>query len=683
MKKFLILFVILASIFSFYSSLTKYETDLQNQRIPGVQYLETSQLLLISGHLTIEQERSFYSDFVTVLRYHDVSTTQMFFDPSQHLSIYWVYTADMSALQGFRLRDGLITQLKPSDVYSSIPEEGSGTIFLPRSNQEIRLYHLENRSDPNSPTLGDFWLFTSHEDYTQRFRDVVMEMRSLYPHIHFDDSSMGSFGAGWVIPVEYNDIFLMVLLGILVILGFNVILLQHTKKIQIMVLEGYSRWELYRIFVLKNVAQIAVIFLLCNILFYTLYIRTTLTNGLPMIYFMSLPFVIFMGSLIFLSMMSFLLILSMNTNLSIKGKSNLQKQKYINYAIKVLLILFSTFIVLQGFDSIHRFVRMMRLESQFITYTTGIHQIGTNKPGLSIVDMMEFFDPEKRILFQERLEREGNAFVNKGLFPMEHESSDTRRILSNVVSKDFLMHYMPTHVSEQFVHSENFVLIPESLSAYEDDIMSWVENQQFFLWRAQADIIRYNEYVIPTISPYSFLQFGLYVNDVVYIVSEAWTSIGSVETYFMYDGDGQALVDRLHEEIYGVPFFHIVSSIADIYSDARSEFLEELHNLLPIFLLIFITIITNVYQLAILNVDMNEKKYAIQKTDGEGTFYLIRYELLCSAIILLIAAVCMQLFMEFPLPQMLWILSLYMVLEVVVLYSVTHVKLRRFAEILR
>lgn len=185
----------------------------------------------------------------------------------------------------------------------------------------------------------------------------------------------------------------------------------------------------------------------------------------------------------------------------------------------------------------------------------------------------------------------------------------------------------------------------------------------------------------------SFFNFQSAVNtsDIILFVYEGTSGIGSSIAYFKYDGnstEAQEYFDNVYLEHNEVSPFY-VESVEEQYNSQRAFFLQEFKTILPIFIVIILAIFINTYQQSMLNCEINDKKYAILKSEGSSTIALILGELKVVVLFLLVALAILYKLMDFPFGDAAFIITFYLVIDGLVLWITTHIKTRHFSESLR
>ncbi|MEI3612670.1 hypothetical protein, partial [Pseudogracilibacillus sp. SO30301A] len=350
MKRILIVLVIIAIFFNFQSALTKYD-DLILERFIDYNIDEQSFTFAISGELNTSDINEFQQNFEQLLDKYKINSYQRLYVDNEQ--ILWTHTNDKSYLNNVAFTEGKLSAINKGDYYFSNDGDKKGLIFNPIRDENYKIYHLGDFSNKHKSIFHPYELVTYEEDRDLVFNSFVDEFQSLYPS--FSVEAFSSESHIEPITVDYEDVILAMLMSLMVVLGLNIIIIKQTKKIQILKLEGYSNWQIYRSQILKYLGLILLVELVTNTVMYFYYIDTSFENAKPFLIYLIVPALIFITSLFIFSIISFITISLININSAMKGKSSLKNQINFNYMIKVALIVFTTFIVLNGINYLERY----------------------------------------------------------------------------------------------------------------------------------------------------------------------------------------------------------------------------------------------------------------------------------------------------------------------------------------
>lgn len=367
--------VIIASFFNFQSALTKYD-ELILERFIDYNVGEQSFTFAISGELDTSDLNEFQKKFEQLLDKYKINSYQRLYVDNEQ--ILWTYTNDESYLNNIALTEGTLSAINKGDYYFSNDGDKKGLIFNPIRDENYKIYHLSDFSNKHKSIFNPYELVTYEEDHDLVFNSFIDEFQSSYPSLSVEFFSSESHIEP--ITVGYEDVILAVLMSLMVVLGLNIIIIKQTKKIQILKLEGYSNWKIYRSQVLKYLGLILLVELVTNTAMYFYYIDTSFENAKPFLIYLIVPALIFIASLFIFSIISFITISLININSAMKGKSSLENQKNFNYMIKVALIVFTTFIVLNGINYLERYIHIVITEQDYLNNIKNLYSTTSVKP---------------------------------------------------------------------------------------------------------------------------------------------------------------------------------------------------------------------------------------------------------------------------------------------------------------
>jgi len=681
MKKILVIFVIITTFFVFQSALEKFD-DLILRNFNS--FSSTGQFFdfAISGEIKEDEVAEFQETFLQLLDEFELNAYQRIYINREY--ILWAHTSDENFLRNILLTVGTLTAINPGDFFFSNDGSERGIIFNPIRNKNYRIYHLSDFRNPHRSIFNPYVLFTDATDAESIYRAFESEFRMLYPTLPvFSDMSESHCHGTEGGTVSYEDILFAILTGLLVILGLNVAIIRQTKKIQILKLEGYSNWQIYKKYVLRYLGLILLVALGANIGLYVFYIETSVENAMPFLRYLIMPNLIFVISLFIASAISFATILMIDVNLAVKGKSSLKQQKDLNYIVKVLLIVFTTLIVLNGVDYIRRYHNIVTTESRYLDQIENLYTVAHMNPQ-AMGRLSEFsFETEEKVL--EHLKRENNYFE---LMYLSEETirNGRERILVTQASREYVWQYLSSVIADQMSESGSYILIPENLGNRKEDI--YAELSQNFMYAGfggLGTIMIYPQIQWSSIIPYDYITFGMNITNAIFLVNNSDLFNIGFQSYFRFDGDpaeAQAYFDNIYLN-YGALSSVIIESVEAQYMFFRAFFLQDLQIALPIFIMIIFAIIANASQLAVLNCEINDRRYAILKSEGRRPISLIIDELKVSAFLLVIAQTILYVFMEIPLIDVIFIISAYFAIESLLLWGTTAFQTRHFAERLR
>lgn len=292
-------------------------------------------------------------------------------------------------------------------------------------------------------------------------------------------------------------------------------------------------------------------------------------------------------------------------------------------------------------------------------------------------------DIEKEGQVKKYLVQENSYFEISYLeeLPIDNGRSN---MLVHSVSKEYVHLNLSREVAEK-IKEDNYVLIPERLVNQKDKILEALDNEMYGGFNGIGKVLTYSDTKLNSIVPYDYIYYGVNNSEVILFVYEGTSGIGSNIAYFKYDGnsiDAQEYFDNVYLEHNEVSPFY-VESVEEQYNSDRAFFLQELKTILPIFIVIILAIFMNTYQQSILNCEINDKKYAILKSEGSSTIGLILGELKVVVLFLLVAQAILYTWLDFPFGDAAFIITFYLAIDGLVLWITTHLKTRHFSESLR
>jgi len=676
MKKLLIILVIISNYFIFQIALEKYDNIIyRNFTLSNI--LDGRQVhLYISGDLSTVDIEEFQDSFETVLKNYEINAYQRLLDDDNNY-IIWTNTNDATYLKNISLKsgNGSINSIDKGDYYFSADGDEQGVIFVPIKNKNYKLYHLGDFSNENKSILIPYVLYLSNESEIGVYDKLKNECQDLFPTLNFEFMNF-LVHSDKIKSLDYNSLLLAISTSILVILGLNVLIIKQTKKIQLLKLEGYTNWQIYKNQILKYLILILCLQTIMNIIFYIWHIDTSIQNAIPLIKYLSVANLLFISSLAILSSISYSMISFINLNLAIKGKSSLCKQKNINYIIKIILILGTLATILNSISYIKQYFNILVSEREYLNNIEYLYKFSLLKPGYEGYAGSVDLDNDQKI--KEYMTN------NVGFFEMS-EMKDMYINYQNVnvysVSKKYVNEYVLQDIYYNFDDDKSYVLIPKSLKDQEEEILAILNNNGWFV---NFKTLIYEDIKISTILDYDFIRFGKILPKSIFIIDQSAGSLGG-NSYFIYEGDqeeAQAYYNQVSQDFGQLPI-HRIKSVRARYMEHKIYFIQQLTALMPIFIMILIAIIMNTYQLASLNYEIKDKKFALLKTEGKTIFELIIDEIGIGLLLLTLTELIVFVYMDVSFKDIAFITIAYFVVDYIVLWIVTKIKTKHFVERLR
>jgi len=684
MKRILIILVTIAAFFTFQSALKKYDNFILDRFI-SVSPNNKPFHFAVSGELDTGEIADFQKNLLQLLDKYELNCYQRFTKDQEYM--LWTYTNDENYLNGIPLTEGVLSAIHPGDYYFSNDGNKKGVIFNPIRNKNYKIYHLDDFSSKYKSIFNPYELFTYESDAELVYAGFKAEFQELYPNMSIF-STLLDLGAHEEsdMTIRYEDVIFSILTAAMVILVLNVIIIKQTKKIQILKLDGYSNWQIFRSEVLQYLGLIVLIQLIANVIMYFCYIETSLKNAVPFLKYLIAPNFIFILSLVILSVFSFTAILMIDINLAVKGKSSLKKQKNLNYAMKISLIVFTTLIVLNGMDYLKQYCGIVTTEPKYLNQVKNLYNATYVKPEYTgKMDKQGFLGKQKNV--QDYLKKEHQFFELRHLEQVIIEKGKTN-ILVAEASKEYVNQYMQQLLTESINNGKDYVLIPKSLENQKERIYEELSQKVEYVGfdnLSLGDIVIYSQTSVNPFEPYDYIHYGFDISNAVLLVKDRELgSIGS-HSYFRYYGDPsgvQEYFDNLCLHYQAKPYITI-ESIQEQYVFDKAFFIQEFKVFLPIFIMIILAIITNTYQLSVLNCEINDKKYAILKSEGRNTMYLIFDEVKVCIFLLFAAETVLYVFMNIAFGNLIFIIGIYFIMDLLLLWCTTGFRMKHFAERLR
>lgn len=681
MKRILIILVIIACFFNFQSALTKYD-ELIFDRFIDYNVGEENFTFAISGELDTIDINEFHQTFERLLDKYKINSYQRLVIDNEQ--ILWTNTSDENYLNNIVLTEGKLSAINKGDYYFSNDGDKKGTIFNPIRNENYKIYHLSDLSNKHKSIFNPYELATYEENSDLVYNSFVDEFESLFPNLSVDAFSSESHKEP--ITVDYENIVLALVMSLMVILGLNTIIIKQTKKIQVLKLEGYGNWQIYRSQILKYLGLILFIEIAINIILYVYYIDTSFENAKPFLMYLIVPALIFSVSLFIFSIISFITISLININSAMKGKSSLKNQINFNYIIKVALIISTTFIILNGINYLERYTHIVTTEKEYLNNIKNLYNTAGVKPQY-LVAFSEVGSDEEDIKKEEQIKNylvQENSYFEMSFLEELPIDNSRYNILVRNVSKEYVEINLSKEIAEK-IKGDNYVLIPQNLINEEEIILESLNSVMYGGFSEIGGVLTYPDKELKNIVPYDYLHYGVNAPDIILFVSESSYGIGSGIAYFKYDGnstEAQESFDNVYTE-YNKDSPLYVESVKEQFESQKAFFMQEFKTILPIFFVIVFAIFINTYQQSMLNCEINEKKYAILKSEGNSTFALILDELKVVVLLLLVAQTTLYKLMNIPFGDAAFIITLYLVIDILVLWITTHLKTRHFSESLR
>ncbi|MCL2717421.1 MAG: hypothetical protein FWE14_01375 [Lachnospiraceae bacterium] len=677
MKKILIILTICASFFIFQIALLFYDHHV-TQRFFDFYPGEYSYEISVAGELSVDETEGFQINLMRLLNEYDLYCYQrLYLNHQGHPElIVWAYTEDSYYFDNVYLTKGKLTAINLGDYYYSNDGEKKGLIFNPIRNNSLKLYHLSDFSNQNKSIYIPYYLFTYADGAEQIYHAFAADLRALYPDLIIS-TARGHRHRVEVSLDRIHSIF-AILTGMLVIIGLNIMIIKQTKKIQILKLEGYGNGYLYQKYVLGYAGLILLTSLTTNIIMYLLYIKTSLNNARLFLNLLFTPNIALIISIFGFSFISFIAILLINPNLALKGKNYLKKQKLLNYIVMLLLIIFATGTVIEGAGLIGRFSFMIINEKQYLTRIENLYYGWSIKPEYIAYSDIGIEGAKK---MHEYLRAENNMIEVRMFEPIK---IGRKEINIFEATKNYVRQYISEELATELTNMP-YILIPENLAHLQEQISNIMRNYWYTRYGSYEEII-YPWQKFAVIDPWLFIHNGINISNAIIIVSDSFGVNLSTSTYFTYLGDkneAQLFYDELCLHFDTIPE-SIIESVMSQYQTFKVMFVQySLKNFLPIFLATILAIGANSYLIAVLNCEINEKRYAVLKCEGKTTFALIKDELITCFILLFLAEVILLYFVKMDFRELLTVIGIYFAFNVLILWCVTNYRMRNFAEKLR
>ena len=478
MKKMLIVLIIVASFFTFQTAFIKYDRYITNNFFkfsPDHSFFEVA----ISGELNADEIKRFQENLLLLLDDYGLYCYQnLYMDREYTEYIVWAYTKDPYYLSNIYFTKGKLTSIHPGDYFYSNDGDRKGVIFNPIRNKNYKIYHLNDFSSEHKSIFIPYYLVTYAEDAEKVYRNFANDLAELYPNLIFD-SSMLNFHGGWGgQTVDYSDFIFAILTGMMVIIGLNITIIKQTKKIQMLKLEGYENWQIYRKYVLSYIGLILLAAVITNIVMYLFYIETSAENAKQFLSFLIAPNLIFIASLFAFSIVSFTTVLLIDVNLAVKGKSSLMKQKTLNYVMKILLIVFTTGTVLNVADYLGQYYTTVTTEQQYLSRIEHLYHASFIIPQYTAAAMSGDFGIDGAQLRNDYLRRENNLFE---LMFIEQKTVGGKEFVVFKATQNYARQYI-LQIQSNEIEDGSYILIPENLSHLREQIhkaLDYVEYRGF------------------------------------------------------------------------------------------------------------------------------------------------------------------------------------------------------------
>ena len=681
MKRILVILIIATTFFAFRTAFHKFDRYITSMFFdfnPGSNSFELS----LSGELDEDGVKDFQENLLRLLdEYNLYSYQRLHVDHEVTEYIVWAYTSDPYYFDNVFLTKGRLTAINPGDYYFSNDGDQKGQIFNPVRNKNYKLYHLDDFRNEHKSIFVPYILVSYADNPEPVYNELANELKALYPDFHVDTIMHhwhGSWGFGNE-ELNYDDIVFAVINGMMVIICLSILIIGQSKKIQLLKLEGYGNWSIYRKYVLRYIALILAVVLIANFALFLIYIETDIHSAGKFISLLVTPNLISAVSLFALSMISFYTVMLININMAVKGQSSLNKQKTLSYMAKVLLIVFTTGTIINGFYYVKLYYSIITTEQQYLRRIEHLYHAPNILPHyLAEAVDIENFNIENAILRNEHLKEEINLFE---IMLYERITINGKEILVFTASDNYMQQYI-SNVSYEATDNVSNIIIPENLLHLQEQILSYL-NWNTFL--GKMNTIAHTQFNIATVNPWIYITDGIDVHNAVVIIDDEPRVNLSGDSYFKYDGnvhEAQTYYSRVSSG-FDTPPVSRIDSVTDLYIYARAFFVQNFSTLLPVFIITLLVVATNTLFIAILNCEIHSKKYAILKSEGRSTFTLIVGELKISVVLLLIAQAIIFWVMDIDPMSVLLLMGLYFALDVMLLWSITNRKMKKYSDRLR
>jgi hypothetical protein len=181
---------------------------------------------------------------------------------------------------------------------------------------------------------------------------------------------------------------------------------------------------------------------------------------------------------------------------------------------------------------------------------------------------------------------------------------------------------------------------------------------------------------VQTLLPFTYVQQGLEAADVIFIIPTNSVTEFSSSSYFTYIGNtdqAQEYYDTVSRSSGVLPIY-TVESLRDNYFSWKADLIYDIRSILPVLGMIGITVFVNAFQTAQQSNEINRKRYAIRKTEGEKTISVIFHEVIVHCLLFSLTLLGLSLFSNLSLMYLVLLTLVLLMIDLLVLFSVTSTK---------
>lgn len=616
-KNIFLLFMILC-LFSFYTALNDFESKLLTNTIYSTEdkVKERTMLIFKGDFNTIDSE-----EFLKVYK-QALDATQLNAYHTNHDSgkgydnVIYVYSQDSDYINKLTLRTGEINNLKEFSEYSTISLNKDHKLFKVIKNSDYCIRPFD-ANDPAFFIEGSYSLTGRNGEITSiqldEFKSMIQEK---FPKdiLEIQINRFERHNSLIHNSVNLDDIIIILLIVVIASLIMNSSLFIQQRNISIMKLEGHNNFEIYFQYYFKH--------LLWGILGYGVLSVLGILIILPLPLFKIRYFLEVFGlftiiNIICVVLSSFILfgvIIFSPLNTSMKGKNQIKPMYKILVGIKFVLIGLGIFVLVDGFEQVRLFSRMIvqeptilkrnqNLYRMALTYYKGNAGLFSGTPQLEkMYDHLS--EQNNSFSFQTRMIDSSKKEIGTGQY---YYMVDRNYIIRNGLIEDPEFTGKKLFIPKKYQNNEEY--IKQSRRIIEGQYYDKIDLEITFYDKA---VPNYNQDYF-----YSDLE----------IESEVMYYVGSGEEYkqfsnrsFTFEGslsEAQSYIDQLFIDNGMKPSYGIVSGVGEYQIFKAREIGRGGPAVIHLGLFIMAYLLLN-KQIIEMDIVMNRKQYFLEYLEGSS-----------------------------------------------------------------
>lgn len=632
LKKYTLLFIFL-SVFSFLTISDFYNSSMV-EKIGQWKNSKTSTQIAFKNTDEIDPIK-FVDYFREVACKYNLTIVQQLNNDTNNSTSLYITSSNKQYMDNILLREGKINSLTEFDSFDTNNTNSKARIYNLNFEENISILPL--KYDGVMSPFGYFGIYTSsgnpidEDTFRMVKKDILKEYSDI--EINFQEYNVAHDGLKEVKLSRFISSFVInMLISILFTLVMITDILKEQVKINVMKLEGYSNFKIFKEIILNNLCIAYLVYLMSFIIIFKINVPFGFSKVIEL-YQLSLTLAVMnLFMVISFSYILFLFVKFVPINVSVKGKSFLSVASNTVVFVKLILVILTIPLIIQSSIEVSGLMNRLINEEKYIKRFENLYKIANVSSSSSINTL---FDSEEFSDIVGRLRNETKAFY----FMTQYEASSNPNLKNKylqyyVVDRQYLENQDIKIMFDEI--SDNSVLIHQNVAI--DDKRHFLENcsMQHLGSVKEIEYIRY----LGKMENFSDLYFydDLYIkNNPIFLLESDYIKYnGLYNMYFYYDGDridAQNYINSKFEQ-YNIKEPYYISSVSEKYENfITNSIIRNFKGLLTTFLLILIYLVVS-YQYLSLSFNSSIKQTFIEKTEGIRIPQFIRKSITLSSVII-------------------------------------------------